>query len=137
MNTRGVRQSTLEKKLTKWQKILKLSDWEITIRYATKKDLEEIGGDKERNDIALVSDCDTAAKRATILINRNYHKMAGYKKSWNVDTLILHELIHVVVWLHSEAIPDKIYKHRKVYEFEEFICDCFADVIYRIYYNKL
>lgn len=137
--TRGVRESTLAKRLARWKPVLKLSSWDITIRYAKKAELEKEQKKelKDRIILAFVIDCDPAAKRATVLVNRDYHKVAGHKQSWNIDTLILHELVHIVLWGKSDAIPEKIRNHSKVDDLEEFACDAFADIIYCIYYNRL
>jgi hypothetical protein len=137
MKTRGVRQSTLQKRLAYWKPKLKLSDWDINIRYATKKEAEKQQRKEKGDLLAFAHDCDPAAKRATILIVRDYHKGAGHKTAWNVDTLILHELIHIVVWSASDAIPESIANHSKVHEFEEYVCDSLADIIYSLLYNRL
>ena len=136
--TRGVRETTLMKRLARWKRVLKLSDWNIKIRFSTKKELDLVHKKEDKKIVfGWVEDCDPAAKRATILVNREYHKGPGHKTSWNVDTLILHELAHVVVWAQSDMIPENIKKHSKVYDFEEFVCDSFADIIYCIFYNSL
>ena len=132
--TRGVRESTLIKKVSRWKPVLKLKDWDISIRYAKQKELESVQKkDSKKIIFGWVDDCDSAAKRASILINRNYHTGPGHKTSWNIDTLIIHELVHVVLWAHSENIPENIRKHSKVFDFEEFVCDSFADIIYCIF----
>lgn len=133
-NIRGVRQTTLEKKTTKWKKILKLQNWSISVRYANKKEIDE---QNKKIIAAYVSHCDCAAKRASILVNRKYYEIVGYKTAWNVDTLLLHELIHIAIWSQTIRIPDTIAGHKSIENLEEFICDFFGDIIYNIFYHNL
>lgn len=138
MATRGVRPSTLQKRLVRWKTVLKLGDWAIDIRYATKNELEQQKeNEKDPGSLAFVPICDPAAKRAQVLIARDYHEEIDHKKSWNLDTIIIHELIHIVLWAEMSELPEKFQKHNKIKKLEELVCNSFADIVYNIFYNHL
>jgi len=141
---RGVRNTTLQKKANTWAKRLRLSDWDITCRYATKADMNTIDPDDNEpcfddDTIGRMQECSIPEKVAVVLIRRNYYDHNGYKVSWNLDTLIIHELIHIIekIGKKNAGIVNSVDKRRDFMEFEEFNCDCFSAILYYLYYDKI
>lgn len=130
--SRCVHQATLDKKLMRWKKVLKLADWDIQIRYATKTDVDKDSIDPD-DDIAALETCSPVEKVARIIINKNYPKFDEYGVVWNIDTLILHELIHALLYEKIHVLPDTIKDHQGMTRLEEFICDSMARIIFDIY----
>lgn len=145
MAARGVQPKTLQKKCNTWARRLRLGDWSITCRYATKSEMQKL--DPEDNDepcfdestIGRLQECSIPEKIAVVLIRRNYYDHDGYGVSWNLDTLIIHELIHIIekVGKKNSGIPRKIDDRRDFGNFEEYNCDAFAAIIYYLYFNKI
>lgn len=116
---RKVLTSTLETKLKKWQKKLKLEGWQIKIRYkACGKDTA-----------AQVDFCEPVEKTAVVNISPNYYNREGYNVSWTLDSLIVHELLHIEMWQEVHSLPAKIREHQKFEDFEEYICFRYAKII--------
>lgn len=143
--SKGVQPKTLQIRCNVWAKRLRLSDWTITCKYATKGDMDR--EDPEDNDkpyfddetIGHLMDCSLPEKIAVIGIRKNYYDHDGFGISWNLDTLILHELIHIIERLakSDSAIPGKVRDRADFKNYEEFICDCFASVIYYNFRKKI
>jgi hypothetical protein len=117
-----VRQAGLERKLRKWIKHVKLEGWDIKIRFKPLK--EDIA--------ARIYHCSPVEMSAIIDIAVDYSDREGYGVSFNLDTLILHELIHVILWEKWDELPNTIKEHKKMELFEEFVCFHFAKIIYDI-----
>ncbi len=128
--SKRVRHSTLIKKLSKWQKVLKLSDWSIRIRFSDEKQMGP-------NNVALLVNCSHDENAAEILIHKYYYKENGYRTLFNIDTLIIHELIHIILNKKLDSFPKMILKNKKFHNFEEFICNHFAIIIYHVFHEKL
>ncbi len=111
--------STLEKKLRKWQKRLKLEGWDIKISY-------KFCG---KDTAAQVEYCEPVEKTATVSICPTYYNRQGYRVSWTLDSLIVHELIHIEMWQEVQSLPAKIQDHPKFSNFEEYICFRYAKII--------
>lgn len=122
-------QKTLEKKVTKWKNVLKLGDWTVIIRYGTT---EQVGKD----NIAFLDECSPSEKVAKIFISKTYFNCEGYDLVWNLDTLILHELIHIITHDKVHALPKSFCNHPKVVELEEHVCDAFARIVRDMYRRK-
>jgi hypothetical protein len=122
--------STLERKCRRWQKILKLADWDITIKFTPKS---QLGG----NYLARLTNVYPVEKVAVIEVLNDYYKDPGYKHNFNIDILILHELIHLFLWEEFEKLPYPIRQTKAVKEFEEFICNFLSKMIYDIFHKKL
>jgi len=133
--SRCVYQATLDKKLIRWKKVLKLIDWDIQIRYATKSDIDKGSIDLE-DDLASLETCSPIEKVARILVNKNYPNFDEYNVVWNVDTIILHELIHVLTYEKVHVLPDSIQNHQGLTKLEEFVCDSMARIIFDIYHKS-
>lgn len=127
--SRPVRQNTLEKKLNKWKKVLKLGDWNIQIRYGSNDEMKDHDDVKEECAIGLLDACSHPEKIAKILISKNYFKEPNYPLVWNLDTLIVHELIHIILYDKVENLPKKTRDSKKMIEIEEHICDYFSRII--------
>jgi len=143
--TKGVRVSTLQKKCKRWAKALRLGDWDITCRYATKSELDqrcESSKDEicfDENTIGRLHQCSIPEKIALVLIRRNYFDHEAHGVSWNIDTLIIHELIHIIeiVGKKNCNIPKKINDRKDFEDFEEYNCDTFAAIMYFLYYDGI
>jgi hypothetical protein len=136
MAIRGVKSKTLQKKCDKWKKVLRLGDWNITCRYANSSEMK----DKEtmnEDDIGVLEQCHIHEKIALILINKHYYNHNAFGLSWNLDTLILHELIHIIQSMAMQSLTKKMKESPKMDQVEEFNCDTFAAIIYFTYYNKI
>ncbi len=129
MSKRAAYPRTLEKKLTHWKRALKLDGWKITIRYATKTDNDK-GDINLEKDLACVATCSPPEQIAAILINKDYATHRSNTLVWNIDTIILHELIHILMWAYTKGLPDKVYNSRKFHELEEFVCDSVARLLF-------
>lgn len=127
---RRIASKTLEKKKKRWQKELKLDAWDIKIKFVSAFEL----GD--HNTAGQIAYCYPNEKSAYIQIVNNYYRYEGYNESWNIDTLIIHELIHVMLHDKGENMPKVIKESTKFYNYEEFICDSFAKIIYDCHKNK-
>ena len=89
-------QKTLEKKLHRWKKVCRLGDWNINIRYATKFDEDADDIDLSK-DLASAVNCSPPEKVALILINKEYINHPKNNFVFNIDTIILHELMHIAI----------------------------------------
>ena len=142
---RGVRTETLQKKCNTWKKRLRLGDWDITCKYPTKAEQEkEDPDDKNRpnfesDTIGCLMECSIPEKIAVIGIRKDYYDHDGYKVSWNLDTLIIHELVHIIQKMGktTAGIPKKIRDRKDLWVWEEYNCDTFAAILYFQYYNKI
>lgn len=142
---KGVQAKTLQKKCNVWAKRLRLRDWTITCRYATKADMEKEDPDDDyepsfdSETIGRLQECSVPEKIALILIRRDYFDHTGHKVSWNIDTLILHELIHIIEKIgKTHAGLNKNVGARKDYwRLEEFNCDTFSAIVYFLYYDQI
>lgn len=119
-----VLQKTLDRKKRYWQKVLKMTDWNIKIKFVPKYKLSDI------NSIAELESISGNEKAAQIFISSSYHSYDGYNLYWNIDTIILHEMIHIKIDRQREQLNKKLIKSDKFYDFEEFICDTFSNLIY-------
>jgi hypothetical protein len=128
--SRKVTQVNLEKRLNKWKRVLKLTDWDISIKY---KPYSELGKD---NVTGLVNFCSPEEMTAEIYISNTYYRHEGYKISWNLDSLIIHELIHVVLWEEWDKLAEHIRDNKKLENFEEFVCWHFAKIIKDLFKRK-
>lgn len=82
-------QRDLERMLKYWQRKLRLTDWKITIKFAT---LEELDGDQGKNTYLI------EAKTSEILVlNPHEYKPEEYpgKQPQDVENTVVHELLHL------------------------------------------
>ncbi len=121
---------TLNRKKRKWQKIVGLDKWFITIDYATKY----IIGD---NVVGMATDCNTEARKANIHILDTYYLTSNNGTVYNLDTIIIHELLHIFMWEMVEKINPKIRKRKDFKNLEEFLCDEFADIVFNNLTKKM
>ena len=115
---RKVLQSTLESRLRKWQKKLKLDGWHIKIRYKSCGE-----------DAAAMVFCEPLERTAIINVHPQYYLKEGYRISWDLDSLIVHELLHVEMWEEINKLPQKMREHVKFEAFEEYLCFRYAKII--------
>lgn len=144
MSQRGVQPSTLQKKCNRWKKVLRLGDWDITCRYATKADMDKIDPEDgksyyEADTIGCLDSCSVSEKIAVITIRRNYFDHDDHGVSWNIDTLIIHELCHIVekVGRVQSGLSKVVTKRKDYYNFEEYNCDTVAAIVYFIFFDKI
>ena len=80
-------QAELDRLLEKWQRILRLQDWDVKIKFATYGELDGHEGD-----------CNVVLERkhATIRILRPEHFDATEKDlPYNLEDTVIHELLHI------------------------------------------
>jgi len=96
----GLAIKELNHMLNKWQKKLLLNDWDISIKIVDflRTDYRQ-SGDFEIN---------AKAKKATILLTQNPFK--------NEETVLVHELIHVLLWDMDSFSENAIIKTCKKFE---------------------
>lgn len=86
----GVDVKKLEALMDKWQGILRLRDWDISLQIV-KKEWRKSG------DIKI----DTSNKKAVMLINDN-------PRCTNLEELVIHELLHLKLWGMDQMIEELI-----------------------------
>jgi len=116
---RKIQPSTLVKKLKKFQKWLNLDGWDIKIRYKSC----------DPDTVGEIDFCEPVEKTAIINISSKYFTKEGYNVSWNLDNIIIHELIHIELWEQIDRLPIDIKEHKKFKELEEYICFRYAKII--------
>jgi len=79
----------LQALLEKWQKILRLRDWDIKLDMVTKPW-------RKTGDIKI----DQADKTAILLINNTNPKVS------NIEAVIIHELLHIKLWGMDQMIEN-------------------------------
>jgi len=82
-------QSELQAFLEKWQKILRLKDWDIKLELVTKQW-------RKTGDVKI----DRSAKTAIVLINNHN------PKSTNIEAVIIHELLHIKLYGMDQMIEN-------------------------------
>ena len=85
-------QNELQQHLVKWQKILRLKDWDIKLELVTKEW-------RKTGDVKI----DRAAKTAILLVN-NYNP-----KQTNIEGLIIHELLHIKLYGMDQMIEELLH----------------------------
>jgi len=123
-----VHQAGLARRLRYWMRALKLEGWTIKIRFRTVP-----SGD---DTVAELEHCSPVERAAAIFVAEDYAGRAGHGVSFNLDTLILHELIHVVLWDEWERLPTRTKGRADVKRLEEFVCFHFAKIIYDLKKGK-
>ena len=125
---RRVSEKTLENRINKWKHILKLDGWSIRFKFVAPMKMEE----KDKTILAMVKHCSPNEKVADLLFNNKSPSYEGFDSSWNLDTLIIHELIHVHLYEKSELLAQGLTDDVvEIFEIlEEFICDSFAKIIF-------
>ena len=80
-----------------WQAILNLNDWCIDVKFVNfkRKDYQQSG------DIEV----DLKNKKATILISNN--------PKYDDEQIIVHELVHLLLWKHDHFCENLIPKNKK------------------------
>jgi hypothetical protein len=86
----GVDVKKLENLMNKWQGILRLRDWDLSLRIVEKEW-------RKSGDIKI----DTSNKKAVMLINNN-------PTCTNMEELVVHELLHLKLWGMDQMIEDLI-----------------------------
>ena len=127
---RRIADKTLRAKISKWKKTLKMSDWTIKAKFVPPHVLKENPLEFEYETVAYVKSVYPDELVAEIEFNSRYYEVEGYKLSWNIDTIIIHELIHVLLHEKTEAFHPSTRESSKLYNYEEFICNSFSKIIY-------
>lgn len=128
---RRVHQAGLERRFRKWVKHLKLEGWTLKVKFKVVL-LEDGKNPEDPYEAAEVEHCSPVERTAVINIAKDYCDRKGFGVSFNLDTLIIHELIHVILWDEWERLPERIRKHRGMENFEEFVCFHFSKIIYDV-----
>lgn len=80
----------VEEKLNKWQKILRLIDWDITIKIVETQW-------RKSGDIKI----DLSDRKAVLLINKK-------RKYENIEELIIHELLHLKLFELDQMVEEQL-----------------------------
>ena len=78
--------------LDKWQEILRLRDWDIKLEFVTNEW-------RKTGDVKIDED----DKKAILLVNNCNPKQT------NVESLIIHELLHIKLWGMDEMIENLLH----------------------------
>jgi len=124
-----------------WQKVLKLTNWTIEfgivsneeMRRQTEQHQPEDGwheDDNEDDTLAFLVWVRDEEQRAKILFNQDLKKDDEYESVFNLDTLCIHELIHIMAYREFKRLPKYIRRHKKIHQFEEWLCNRFATIIH-------
>ena len=134
-NNKKAKISEWRSAVKKWKKIMNLSDWKIQITYA---DIYEYADeDSNRGLIAAAFDVYPAEKKATIHVDHNYHFVKGNNFGWNLDTVVIHELTHILLTAYRDMLSERIMNNEGFKQFEENVCDTIADLLYKAKGYKL
>ena len=136
LSKREVRES-----LEHWQKVLKLTNWTIEFGIVSEKQmLQQVqenqpdGGwhadEKDDSAVAFLVWVREEEQRARILFHKDLKKEAEYGSIFNIDTLCIHELLHIIVAQEFQRFPKYIRRHKKIHAFEEWLCNRFATIIH-------
>lgn len=131
----------LDPVIKKWKQILGLNGWDFRIalvdKYSMAERIREYEADSptpsvaDPEDIVLgcVTHCYPVEQVATIQFR--YDAPAFFGTWVNLDTLVCHELIHVLVRDQFDRLPKAAQRSKKTGELEEFICDRFSYILYK------
>jgi hypothetical protein len=128
--------------LAKYKKILGLDGWDLKVaicsaismntkikEFETEESESVALSSTDTDEIVLgcVTHCHPIEQVATVQFRRDATKYFG---QWvNLDTLVCHELIHIVVRSEFDRLPKSAQRSKKTGELEEFICDKFSHII--------
>lgn len=97
-------QSELDAAVAKWQKILRLQDWDLTVELATGADLDSVGGCNAAENMQM----------ARIRVLRQEDWRGNTKGSWCVTDIrdmevdLVHEMIHCLMRLIEPKTRDSV-----------------------------
>lgn len=125
--------------IAKWKDLLGLAGWDFRVTlvdgYGMAERIKEyeLGSNNptDPEDVVLgcVTHCYPVEQAATIQFRKDAPK---FFSPWvNLDTLVCHELIHVLVRDQFDRLPKSAQKSKKTGELEEFICDRFSYILYK------
>lgn len=124
-----------------WQKVLKLTNWTIEFAVVTEeqmlKTIEENppeGGwspeDEDGSAHALMEWVRPEEQCARIMLHREMKDDPEYGSVFNIDTVCIHELLHIMFDSQFKIFPKYIRTHKKIHSFEEWLCNRFSRLIY-------
>lgn len=122
--------ATIRRKINKWKKVLGLDAWRIKARYVPSSEL------LDEDTIAQVDYCYPAERQAQIAVDENYHLNPEIDEVFNIDSILVHELIHIMLWDRTDSLPEKIKDEESITSLEEFVCNSFAKIIYDLSKSK-
>jgi len=120
----------------KWKKILGLAGWDLSLAIVSDESMKariatynDEPTDKFDDEIVLgcVTHCYPVEQCATVQFMREAPKHFG--TMINLDTLVCHELIHVLVRAEFDRLPKAAQKSKRLNELEEFIADRFSYIM--------
>lgn len=122
----------------RWKKILGLSGWDLSLAIVSDESMKsriakfnEDESAKDDGEIVLgcVTHCYPVEQCATVQFMREAPRHFGTMV--NLDTLVCHELIHVLVRAEFDRLPKAAQKSKRLDELEEFIADRFSYIMYK------
>lgn len=142
MSTRLTKKEVRES-LEHWQKVMKLTNWTIEFDIVSEKVMiEQIkeyqpeGGwhdgpdDQDDSALAFLVWIRREEQHARILFHKDVKKDGEYGSVFNLETLCIHELIHIMLDRQIQSLPNYIRKHKKIHRLEEWLCNRFATIIH-------
>jgi hypothetical protein len=125
--------------VAKWKETLGLQGWDFKIalvdKYSMAQRISEYESgyhspaDPEDVVLGCVTHCYPVEQVATVQFRLDAPQFFG---PWvNLDTLVCHELIHVLVRDQFDRLPKSAQKSKKTGELEEYICDRFSYILYK------
>lgn len=124
-----------------WQKVLKLTNWTIEFGIVSEDDMtracEEYQpeggwprGEEDYSAHAFLVWVRSDEQRARILFHKELKDDSEYDSVFNLDTLCIHELLHIMFEPWFKRLPKYIRRHKKVYDLEEWLCNRISRIIY-------
>jgi len=120
-----------------WADVVGLGGWDIKVIIANKKAVSEIvrstdpKSDPEDLILGAVIESYPTEQVASIVFDKDADKEFGMQLC--LDTLVLHELIHVAICDKIDRLPKVARNSPRVKELEEWACDFFARKIFNMY----
>ena len=136
-----IKKSDLNSKVDFWKKVLGLDGWEIKTTIISSSEMynlvKKLEGEADKNELiyAVLVNCHPVEQIASIAFLKNADKHFGIQL--NLDTLIIHELIHVATQEKFDNLPETIGNSNKIKELEEYIADFFARKLYLVYKKEI
>lgn len=124
-------------KVEYWKSKVGLHGWDISVSVVNKDKLAKIiekndGKTIDKDDVvygAVVEQFPAEQAASIVFLDKSDE---DFGMQLNLDTLILHELIHIVVGERFDRLPKAAKISPRTHELEEFLCDYFARRIYKI-----
>ena len=124
-----------------WQKVLKLTNWTIEFAIVSEDEMNhaletyqpENGWSKDEEEYgayAFLAWTRPEEQRAKILFHKELKDDEEYDSVFNLDTICIHELLHIMFEPQFKKFPKYIRNHKKTHNLEEWMCNRLSRIIY-------